>query len=371
MGCSGSVKAAKKCMLDATKAQAAQWAKVQGQYLGYLNARNTWQMLLSTLLGTYALIKSYEMYKEQLKIAKEILRQQEDYLTLAKRHYNEINLPSFERVRDLFDRYVTKFQHYEERFMSDAFRYDEYDPNYDVQEARVFSKAQVQFDRALRQKIRARGKYNAGRPCRDTTWFSVMSALAKVDAINHAYRYEEHKKRELDKWYWQRKLAGAEFETNLANRAVSGLNRGVAVSVQGLNAVGAAYDNLVSAGRMVQEGYQVMGSFWASIANGAFRMAGYSAGGSMMGWMPPPYGGGSFGMHGPGQTNFNVVGNPAQGLDHMNFISPGTMMGDNHGGGVVTAGGFPGGAVGPTGGPQMVGSAMGNWVGAPGYSGVA
>jgi hypothetical protein len=372
MGCSGSVKAAEKCMLKATKEAAAKYQQVQQQYLSYLQARNAWQMLLGSFIGIYSLIKSYEMYKEQLKIAKEILRQQEDYLTLAKRHYDEINLPSFERVRDLYDRYVVRFQNYEDRFMQEAFRLVEYDPDYDVQEGRVFSKVQTQFDRSYRMRLRARGKYQAGRPCRDATWISVMAALAKVDAINHSYRYEEAKKRDLDQWYWNRWRAGAQFETDLANRAVSGLNRGVAVSVQGLNAVGAAYTNVMQAGQMVMEGYQVMGSFWASIANGAFRMAGYGAGSnSMMGWMPPPYGGGAYGLYGPGMTNFSLSGNGTVGLGISagGYIGLGTMLGDNHGGGTATAGGFAGPMISMPEMPGLPGApAAGNWIGAPGYS---
>lgn len=372
MGCSGSTSAAEKCMLEATKEAAAKYQQVQNQYLQYLQARNLWQSILGTFIGIYSLVRAYEMFKEQLKIARQILRQQEDYLTLAKRHYNEINLPSFERVRDLYDRYVTKFQGYEERFMQEAFRLIEYDPDYDVQEGRVFSKVQQQFDRATRALQRARGKYNAGRPCKNATYMAVMGALAKVDAINHGYRYEESKKMRLDDWYWRRWSSGAEFQTQLANRAVSGLNRGVAVSVQGLNAVGAAYTNVMQAGSMVMEGYQVMGSFWSSISNGAFRMAGYGAG-SMMGWMPPPYGGGSYGLYGPGMVNFggsaSAGGGAGLGIDASAYIGTGTMLGDNHGGGTATAGGFAGPMIGMPEMPSLpTAPAAGNWNGAPGYS---
>ena len=370
MGCSGSVKAAKKCMLDATKEAAAKHAQVQQKYLQYLQARNAWQMILGTFIGIYALIKQFELYKEQLKIAKEILRQQEEYLTLAKRHYNEINLPSFERVRDLYDRYVSKFQGYEERFMQDAFKFDEYDPEYDTQESRVLSKVYAHFDKALRATLRSRGKYHAGRPCHDVTWFNTMKALAATDASNAAFRYEEAKKERLDQWFWQRKLGGAEFQTNIGNRAVSGLNRGVAVSISGLNAVGQAYTNLIEAQGPLSAAYANMGQAWASLANGAFQMAGYAYGqASPMGWMPPPYGGGSYGMYGPGSTNFGA--STGMGIGSGTY-SMGTLIGDNHGGGMATAGGFAAGGV-STGVPGGLPAApaTGNWIGAPGYSGGA
>ncbi len=368
MGCSGSTSAAKNCMYKAAKEQAQRWAQTQQQYLQYLQARNAWQMILGTFVGIYALIRQYELFKEQLKIARAILRQQEDYLTLAKRHYNEITVPAFNRVRDLFDRYISKFAGYEERFMQDAFKYDEYTPEYNTQEARVLSKVYVQFDRAARTANRARGKYNAGRPCHNATWFASMRALAAVDAVNHAFRYEEAKKERLDRWFWSRKLGGATFETNLGNRAVSGLNRGVIGAVQGLNAVGAAYDNLIEAQGPLSAAYANLGNFWGSVANGAFRMAGYAYGMSQMPWAPPPYGGGSYGLYGPGSVNFGASTGMAVGGGS---YSTGFMLGDNHGGSFMSAGGLAGGMSPPVYMTAGSAPAYGNWVGAPGYSGSA
>ena len=324
--CMISPAAAARMHENATRDQASKWQQVQMGYLGYLKSRDAWQAILGGIIGAYAMIKQYMLFEKQIDIAEGVLDLQRKYYRLAEHHYYNVAIPTFNRMRDLYDRYVSQFQSYESRFMADAFRLKEYQPQYDAMEARVFGKVQQQFDRALRQKVRARGRYNAGRPCYDMQRFATLAAIARVDAINHAYRQEEHRKRQEDRWYWERRVAGMNYQHQLASRGISGILRGAGVATDGLRVIGDAGRNLIQAQEPLAAAYANMGNFWGSIANGAFQFAGYALGRSpMIGWMPPPYGGGSFGMHGPGMTNFAVTGNAGQAIGQAETNTTNTM----------------------------------------------
>ena len=358
---------------DAAKIYSKSAEKMHNKYVdGYLKPRDAWQMLLSTIIGVYAMIEQHNLFKEQIKIAKRVMEQQEEYLTLAKRTYNEIMLPTHMRQRDRFDRFVNQFQDYETRYMTDAFRLKEYSPEYTVQEGRTLASVQTQFDRAAKMKRRMCGKYNYGRACDDATRFAIMTALAKVDAVNHGYRFEEARKRALDEWYWQRRTAGAHFTENMRANVISGLNQGTAVVGQGLNAVGNAYSNLIKAEGPLAAAYANMGNFWGSLANGAFRLAGYGMG--RMSVSP-------FGMgRGTGGTGFGfqAMGQGVQGNSYGGSNLAGSNLAAEHTQGIISnpalnqqsAGGYRSSDA------PRVKYTTGNWSGAPalgeggsGYSG--
>jgi len=275
---------------DATRAWAAEGmasysgaiitaAQTQAAAYTAVNAtQNGWMSVLAGLIGTYGLIKQYELQKEQMKLAERGVNQAEGYLTLAQNNYSVIALPTFTRQRDLFDRYLNQFSGYEATYLADAFRLKEYCPDYTLQEGRALGRVQAQFDRAALQRRRQTGKYNCGRACHDTTMNSIMLALAKVDAANHAYRYEEQKKQHLDEWYWKRRSDGARIVDSMAGRVVSGIINGVAAATGALNGIGTASSSLRLAGQQAMAAYDNSSDFWGSISNGAFRMAGYGVG---------------------------------------------------------------------------------------------
>jgi hypothetical protein len=237
-----------------------------------------WMSVLAGLIGTYGLIKQYELQKEQIKLAERGVNQAEGYLSLAQSNYNTIALPAFTRQRDLFDRYLNQFSGYETTYLEDAFRLKEYCPDYALQEGRALGRVQAQFDKAALQRQRQTGKYACGRACHDNLVNSITLALARVDAANHAYRYEEDKKRVLDEWYWKRRSDGARIVDSMAGRVVSGLSGGVAGATGALNGIGTASNSLRLAGQQATAAYDNSSDFWGSISNGAFRMAGYGVG---------------------------------------------------------------------------------------------
>lgn len=276
--------------------------------------RDNWQRDFTTIIGTYAVIKQFQLYEEQLALAKQTVRQAEDYLDLTKFGFWNVAIPTFNRQRDLFDRYVSNFAHYEVEYMADAFRFKEYDPDYTTQEGRTQASVQYKFDRAALQRRRQNGKYNSGRACHDAIYFGTMMALAKVDAANHGYRYEEAKKRELDQWYWQRRTDGARITDSMAGRVVSGLNGGANVVINSLNAIGRGVGALNSAVQTAGQATNQAAQAYGALANGAFRSQGYAMGrggngfdvGGMIGGMQG-FGGSGFNMFSPRSTAMTGV----------------------------------------------------------------
>lgn len=263
--------------------------------------RDMWQRAFTLIVGTYAVIRQFQLYEEQLELAKQTVRQAEDYLDLTKWNFWNIAVPTWTRQRDLFDRYVTNFAHYEVEYLSDAFRFKEYTPDYVTQEGRTQASVQHMFDRASLQRRRQLGKYAQGRACHDGIYFATMTALAKVDAANHGYRYEEAKKRELDAWYWQRRTDGARITDSMANRVVSGINGGAAQATAAINAVGRAVGALINATQVAGQATNQAAQAYGALANGAFRANGYQAGRMGTGFDPSNvFGqmfGGMFGNH--------------------------------------------------------------------------
>jgi hypothetical protein len=289
--------------------------------------RDNWQRDFTTIIGTYAVIRQFQLYEEQLALARQTVRQAEDYLDLTKWNFWNIAVPTWNRQRDLFDRYVANFAYYEVEYMSDAFRFKEYEPDYTTQEGRTQGQVQYIFDRAALQRKRQIGKYAAGRACHDAVYFATMTALAKVDAANHGYRYEEAKKRELDAWYWQRRTDGARITDSMANRVVAGINNGANVATNAINAVGRAVSALVSATNAAGTATHNAAQAYGALANGAFRAQGYAMGrggngfdiGGMIGGMQG-FGGNGYQLVGPRQA---VGGAVAESLGRSSAMVPG------------------------------------------------
>jgi len=321
--------------------QADTYKEVQFKYIDdYLKPRDTWQMLLSTLMGVYGLIKQHELLDRQMKVAESMLALQQEYLGLSKANYFDIVVPTWTRQKDLYDRYVSQFAPYETAYMEDSFRLKEYTPQYALQEGRALAGVQNKFDKAFLQRRRQMGKYNSGRCCSEGTKFAILTALAKIDAANHGYRWEEAKKLQLDEWYWKRRTDGARIVDSMASRVVSGINGGTANAISGMNSMGNAYQGMQAAGNSVMGALSNQASFWGSVANFGFKNAGYFAGRDSV----SPFG--QVGMG--GGSGFNQLGTPGGGNSQ--------FMSSSLGGGVSDPGALPGPA------PAF---SFGNFAGAP------
>lgn len=238
----------------------------------------TWQQGLSTIIGVYGYIKQYDIMKDYLKLAKDQVAQAERMTVLAEKNFNDISLPAYQAQRGLFDRYLTNFSAYEATYVEDAFRLKEYEPDYVTQQGRAVGTVQALFDRAHLQKRRTLGKYNQGRACHDATAFAISTALAKVAAADHAYRFEEGRKFRLDQWYWARRTAGAGLVSDMASRVISGLNGGVAGVQSGFASMAGAFSARMQALDGVGSGYGAMANFFGGLAQAGFGATAYGLG---------------------------------------------------------------------------------------------
>lgn len=314
--------------------------EVQLEYLDYLKARDTWQAILGGLLGTFALVNQYNLLNRQMKVAEEMLEVNKRYLAISEAAFYNITVPTWDRQRTEFDRYVSDFVSYHYTYTEDAFRLKEYQPEYALQEGRALASVQANFDRAFQQRRRQMGKYNTGMCCSEGTRFAIMASLARIDAQNHGYRYEEAKKMALDDWYWRRRSAGADHVANMAARVTSGINGGVAGVNSGINAMQGMLGQVNQAYGAVGASLGNMANFWGQAATMGFSMAGYAQGRSSV----SPFGGS---MGGGGGGGFNQLGNSRAGGNN-------ELMGSNAGGGVNSPGGLPGlSYTGSYGGPSL------------------
>jgi hypothetical protein len=327
---------------DGTKYASDTSKDVQLQYLDYLKTRDTWQAILGGLLGTFALVNQYNLLNRQMAVAEEMLEVNKRYLTIAENAFNNIAVPTWDRQKTEFDRYVSDFTSYHYEYMGDAFRLKEYQPEYALQEGRNIASVQANFDRAYLQRRRQMGRYNTGLSCSEGTRFSIMAALARTDATNHGYRYEEAKKMMLDDWYWRRRVSGADHVAGMAARVTSGINGGVAGVNSGIGAMQGTLGQVNQAYGAVGASLGNMANFWGQAASMGFGMAGYAQGrGSVS-----PFGQGNS-AGGGGMGGFNDLGSSRAGGNN-------ELMGSNAGGGINTPGALPGGMYsGSYGGPNQ------------------
>lgn len=231
---------------------------------------------LGALVGTFSLVKQFELNQRQTVIAENADARAQQYLALTQDSYANITKPIAALDTALFNRFVGSFANYQALYETEAFRLTTYTPDYVMQEGRAISMVQRQFEKAALQRKRQLGKYSTGRARYESVWFSTMTALAKVDAANHAYRFEEARKRYFDSWYWQRQTAGMQAVAHMEADAINALNKGSAVVAQGLNSIGQAEAGLLKTAENVESTLQARSNIWGGIANGAFNFTGYS-----------------------------------------------------------------------------------------------
>ena len=233
---------------------------------------------LGAIVGTYGVIKQSEAIAAQVALTERSVAVAERQLLIAESAYASITTPTYSRLSGLYDYLYSSVTGYGPTFLAQAFRFTEYIPQFAVAEARAMANVQRQFDNAALARRRQIGRYNTGRATHEAIWTSVMAALARVDAAQHAYRLEDERRRDLDRWYFDRLLRGVNAANDLTRIAVNAVNGAVNATSQGLSSsVGAtrAFQGAVDqqAGALANRG-----DMWGSIANGAFRTAGFDMG---------------------------------------------------------------------------------------------
>lgn len=237
-----------------------------------------WQNVLAGIIGVYGFIKQAELLERQVDLQEDLVAHGERYLTLAERTFDEVTLDAYTCQKSLFERYKDDFDACMDFYVSESKRLTEYTPAYALQEGRAMTEVQGAFDKARLRRQRQRGKYNTGQCCYEETFFAVAFAQTTVDAANHGYRYEDDKKIRLDDWYWRRITTGAQIVENMRSHVISGVNGGVANVSGGLASIGGALGELRGAVEGEAAALRDRASFFGTVSNGAFRMAGFSQG---------------------------------------------------------------------------------------------
>lgn len=228
------------------------------------------EVALSGLIGTYSIVRQYDLQREYLKLAEEQVDQAERYLKLAEDNYNQIAVVSFECQKALFNRYQSQFAGREVDFLTCAFDKKEYTPDFATQRGRAIGDVSRAFSRAREQRRRNTGKYNTGRSCHDNTQLAIAQARAETAAVNNAYRFEEQRKFRFDQWFFQRMTAGVSMVSDMASRVVSGVNGGVAGANAALGGVGSALQVSNQSFGFVENGFTNQANFFGSLANASF-----------------------------------------------------------------------------------------------------
>ena len=236
----------------------------------------TWRSVLAGLVGAYSVVRQYQLNKRMVDLQERSVKVAEEYLKLAQRAYDEISLPTFNRLRDHFDYARDKWRPRLDEFMAEAFRLKEYRPQYAIAQGRAMSTVQSEFDKARKMRQRSRGRYEIGRACHEDILFAIAGAQARVAAADAAFRYEDTKKLKLDEWYWQRQSAGADAAANGLANAISGLNGAVAGVASGLSAISTGVARVAQAANQAEGAYGNMRDYWGTIGNGAFGMGGWN-----------------------------------------------------------------------------------------------
>lgn len=204
-------------------------------------------------------------------------------VALAERNYNEIVVPTWTRMRDLYDRYVASFQSYENTYLAQAQALIFYTPDFATQESRAIAGVSSRFSRLRQRRNRMRLKYNYGLCCHETLMLDIAEARAMTDMVNQGYRFEVNRKERLDEWYWTRQTQGMAMVESLRAQAISGINRGVVAATSGVSATAAASRGVTQAAQAQMGAYESLASQFASMSNGAASFLGFQAG---MGGVP-------------------------------------------------------------------------------------
>jgi hypothetical protein len=251
---------------------------VASAYLCVNSERNGFMQTLMGIIGVYGFIRQAQLLERQTDLQEKVVEQGQDYLELAERTFEEVTLDAYRCQKSLFQRFRDMFQRCESEFLEESKRLVEYEPKYKLQEGRALSSVQSAMDRARKRRSRQRGKYATGQCCHEEIWFAMETARLEVDAVNHAYRYEDDKKIRLDDWYWARQSTGAQLVENMRAQVINAVNGGVSNVSGGLASIGGALGELRLGTAGLSGAIRDQASFFGTLSNGAFRAAGFGQG---------------------------------------------------------------------------------------------
>lgn len=242
------------------------------------NAFLTAYQVLLGLIGTYGVIAQSQRLDDMVELNERQVVVAERYVGLAEDNYRDVTLETFERQRDLFDRYVTTFQAFEQEFVDEARRLIEYIPRYSVQEGRAVANVGMTFGALRRRRQLQRSRYDCGAHANESLIMDMAEAAAGVDALNRGYRYEDEKKLQLDQWYWSRYTTFGQFVDGMRAHVITGINGGAAGATQGIHAITGAVGQMGQAVQGMTSALGDQASFFGSLSNGAFTQLGFLMG---------------------------------------------------------------------------------------------
>lgn len=259
MACTGSCAAA----AAALAAPQSAWAEAWG--------------VLSGAIGVYGYIKQHELQNRMVKLSERAADRADEYLAMTKDSYYNIAVPTHNRMRDLYDRY-TGFWSRENDFINCAFALKEYCPDYDLAEGRAMARVRRIFGQARQAQSRNVGKFNTGRACHDATSWALQQAMAGTLAAGEAYRHEDRRKFEYDRWYWDRWKAGWNAISHMGDRGANAINKGAQTISASLDDVGRGVQAFGNAARQQAEAIGNQAAFWGNIGQGGMQAFGQALG---------------------------------------------------------------------------------------------
>ena len=276
-----------------------------------------------SLIGTVGLIRQWDALDRSLDLAERQTDTAEDYYDLSLRNYEEVTIRAFECQKELFDRYTADFADCADIFVALGKDPKEYVAGYALYGGRAAAGVGAQFSRLRQRRQRQRSKYATGACCNENLQLDIAQAVAMTEAKNRGYRYEDQRKIQLDQWYWSKCESVATFVSQMRAHVISGVNSGVANATGSIGAVGGAVGAIGQAGASQQGALENIASFFGSLSNGAFRLAG-------------------------GFLGYNSIGNGSQfNLPGFQSVGPQTPTTDSFIGG--SGSGYVGGKLSPVG----------------------
>lgn len=230
------------------------------------------------LLGTYGLIRQYELLERQTDMNERMVDYSERYLELAEDNYTDITLNAYEAQRQLFDRFAATFQGFEEEFLNEASERTEYTADYPLHEGRAMAGVGQQYSLLRQRRARQRSRYDRGLCCSEELLLDISQAQALTDAGQRGFRYEDEKKMRLDEFFWTKYSQAMQLVENMRSNVITGLNGGVANATGAVSAISGVLSQGIQATRGASAAIQDQASFFGTLSNGAFEVIGFGRG---------------------------------------------------------------------------------------------
>ena len=231
--------------------------------------------VLAGVIGTYGFIEQIKLQRRMVALAERASDKADEFYNLSLTAYTTVSLPTWQKMRDLYDRYTTMWP-MENNFINCAFSLREYCPD-------IMSEARAATDRVAKffthsnaQRTRQTGC--AGAACHHTNYMAAVLALTKSSAASAALQYEEDYKRKLDRIYWERWQDGAKFVLAMGDRGVRAILAGAANVDAGLKGIGEAVAMFQQAAAGQAGAIANAAQFWGNIASGGFNGFGQAVG---------------------------------------------------------------------------------------------